>query len=80
MFIPQFIKGASSMEEHMPYRKEISGSIPLYPIYINRWIFAYKMTKLVTKKWEIADEQMGDKLPNKWPKFTYKWPNYSFGG
>ena len=23
---------------------------------------------------------MGDKRPNKWPKFTYKLPNDSFGG
>ena len=68
------------MEEHLPYKKEIDGSIPPYPIYIIQWIFAYKMTKLVTKKWEISDQQMWDKKPNKWPKFAYKWSNDSFCG
>ena len=68
------------MEEHLPYRNDIGGSIPPYPIYKNKWIFAYKMTKLVTKKWETSDQQMGDKRPNKWPKFAYKWPNDTFGG
>ena len=66
-------KGTSSMEEHLPYKKDIRGSIPPYTIYINQWIFAYKITKLVTKKWEISDQKLGDKWPNKWPKFVYKW-------
>ena len=61
------------MEENLPYKKDIGGSIPPYPIYKNHWIFAYKITKLVTKKWEISDQQMGDKRPK-------KWPNNSFGG
>ena len=68
------------MEEYLPCRKDIGGLIPPYPIYINQWIFAYKMTKLVTKKWEISDQQMGDKWPNKLPKFPYEWPNDCFGG
>ena len=38
------------------YRKEIGGSIPPYPIYINQWIFVYKITKLVKK------------MIDKWPK------------
>ena len=42
-----------------------------------KWL---KRTKLVTKKWEISDQQIVEKWPNKWPKFAYKRPNVNFGG
>ena len=29
-------KGTSSMEEHLPYRQEVGGSIPSYRIYWNQ--------------------------------------------
>ena len=53
------------MEEHLPYKKEVGGSIPPYP---NDIIISVKKTKLVTKKQEISDRTMRDKWSNKMTK------------
>ena len=49
-FIYEYIlfKGISSMEEHLSYRQEVGGLIPLCPIYINQWIKMTTMTKYIT--------------------------------
>ncbi len=61
-------KGSSSMEEHLPYRKEVGGSIPPCPIYRNKWI---QMTKYTTSWWKMIIKMTkymtnGHKSVNKW--------------
>ena len=43
----KLLKGASSMEERLPYKQEVGGSIPPCPDDIIIWL---KTTKLITKK------------------------------
>ena len=56
--IPQFLKGAISMEDHLPYRKEVGGSIPPFPIinlWLRKWLkFTYTRLLVANSQYLIA--------------------------
>ena len=60
------------MEEQLPYRKKVGGSIPLFPIYINQWIIKWLVNNNQwLNKWLVNNNQW----LNKWPDSSNQWLN-----
>ena len=53
------------MEERLPYKQEVGGSIPPCP---NDIIISVRNNQISNKKKEISDQKMGDKWLNKMTK------------